>query len=162
MRRLDDLDARSTATGGQWPRLRRRLQRPSGQPQRMPAAIKAILSDPRQNAPCPSVRVLLCGRREARDFERAPGCSTEGATDMPRILMISFMLATSIVVLTPHANAQSPDPAMLAPAAGQAGLAPSQNAALRPTYTSPRSGGDTRMQSRFGRYLSHPRVHGLS
>jgi hypothetical protein len=31
------------------------------------------------------------------------------------------MLAASIVVLTPHADAQSPDPALLAPAAGQAG-----------------------------------------
>jgi hypothetical protein len=83
---------------------------------------------------------------------------------MPRILMmISFMLAASIVVLTPHANAQSPDPALLAPAPAQAGLAPSQNTALRPTYTSPRSGGTAaNVKSRFGRYLSHPRVHGLS
>jgi hypothetical protein len=58
---LTDPDARSMATG-----------RGSGivgynvaaqaQPQRMPAAIKAISSNSRQNAPCPSVRVLLNGR----------------------------------------------------------------------------------------------------
>jgi hypothetical protein len=104
----------------------------------------------------------VVGERPATSIARL-GCSTEGATDMPRILMTSFMLAASIVVLTPHANAQSPNPAMLAPAAGQAGLAPSQNTALRPTYTSPRFGGTpANMKSRFGRYLSHPRVHGLS
>jgi hypothetical protein len=81
---------------------------------------------------------------------------------MPRILMTSFMLAASVVVLTPHAGAQSPDPAVLAPAAGQAGLAPSLNTALRPIYTSPGSGGaPANMKSRCGRYLSHPRVHGL-
>jgi hypothetical protein len=36
-------------------------------------------------------------------------------TDMVRIQMISFMLAAGIVVLTSQANAQSPDPALLAP-----------------------------------------------
>jgi hypothetical protein len=43
---------------------------------------------------------------------------------MPRILMTSFMLAASIVVLTSQSNAQSPDPALLTP--GQSGrmLAP--------------------------------------
>jgi hypothetical protein len=46
----------------------------------MPATIKAISSNSRQNAPCPSVRVLLNGRREARDSIARPGCSTEGAT----------------------------------------------------------------------------------
>jgi hypothetical protein len=82
---------------------------------------------------------------------------------MPIILMTSFMLAASLVVLTSHANAQSPDPALLAPAPAQAELAPPRTTALRPTYTSPRSGGTgARMKSRFGRYLSHPRVHGLS
>jgi hypothetical protein len=40
-------------------------------------------------------------------------------TDMARILMTSFMLAASIVVLTSQSNAQSPDPALLAP--GQSG-----------------------------------------
>jgi hypothetical protein len=34
---------------------------------------------------------------------------------MVRIQMISFMLAAGIVVLTSQANAQSPDPALLAP-----------------------------------------------
>jgi hypothetical protein len=38
---------------------------------------------------------------------------------MARILMTSFMLAASIVVLTSQSNAQSPDPALLAP--GQSG-----------------------------------------
>ena len=82
---------------------------------------------------------------------------------MIRILIASFMLAGSIAALaTSQANAQSPDPALLAPAPAQAGLAPSQNTALRPTYTSPRSGGTSaNMKSRSGRYLSHPRVHGL-
>src|SRR5260370_30131711 len=98
---------------------------------------------------------------KARDFDRAPGCSIEGATEMSRILMTSFMLASSIVMLTAHANAQSPDPALLAPAAGQAGLASPRNTVLGPP-TSPRSGGTRpNMKSRFGRYLSHPRVHGL-
>jgi hypothetical protein len=50
------------------------------QPPRTPATIKAISSNSRQNAPCPSVRVLLNGRREARDSIARPGCSTEGAT----------------------------------------------------------------------------------
>jgi hypothetical protein len=100
--------------------------------------------------------------QQAPDFDRALGLWIEGATQMLRILMTSFILAASIVTLTPHADAQSPDPALLAPAAGQAGLASPRNTVLRPSYTSPRFGGTSaNMKSRSGRYLSHPRVHGL-
>jgi hypothetical protein len=55
---------------------------------------------------------------------------------MPRILMTSFMLAASIVVLTSQSNAQSPDPALLTP--GQSGrmLAPPRYPASRPSYAS--------------------------
>jgi hypothetical protein len=77
----------------------------------------------------------MAGERPATSIARL--VVRQKVQHMPRILMTSFMLAASIVVLTPHANAQSPNPAMLAPAAGQAGLAPSQNTALRPTYTNP-------------------------
>jgi hypothetical protein len=127
------------------------------------ANIYAISSNPGQGTPCLPVRVRLDALPEAREFDHGLGCSTEGATDMPRILMTSFTLAAGIMVLTPQANAQSPDPALLAPTAAQPGLAASQqNTALRPTYTSPRSGGTpANMKSRFGQYLSHPRVHGL-
>jgi hypothetical protein len=82
---------------------------------------------------------------------------------MSSIPMTSFMLAASIVVLTSHANAQSPNPALLAPAPAQAGLAPPRTTALQPAYPSPTSAGKSaNMKSRSGRYLSHPRVHGLS
>jgi hypothetical protein len=55
---------------------------------------------------------------------------------MSRILMTSFMLAASIVVLTSQSNAQSPDPALLA--TGQSGrmLAQPRYHASRPSYAS--------------------------
>jgi hypothetical protein len=59
-----------------------------------------------------------------------------------RILNISFILAGSIAVLaTAQVNAQSPDPALLAP--GQSGrkLAPPRYTDPSPTYTSPRPAG---------------------
>jgi len=78
-----------------------------------------------------------------------------------RILIVSFILAGSIAVLpTPQANAQSPDPALLAP--GQSGrmLAPPRYTDPSPTYTSPRPGGTPpHMMGRHGQHLSHPRVH---
>jgi hypothetical protein len=66
---------------------------------------------------------------------------------MIRILIASFMLAGGIAVLaTSQANAQSPDPALLAPPAAQAGLAPPLALAQpSPQYAvpAPRSGGNT-------------------
>jgi hypothetical protein len=44
---------------------------------------------------------------------------------MIRTLIVSLMLAGSIAALpTPHANAQSPDPALLAPGSSRAVLTP--------------------------------------
>jgi hypothetical protein len=76
---------------------------------------------------------------------------------MTRNLIASFMLAGSIAaVATSQANAQSPDPALLAP--GQSGrmMAPARSTALRPTYTSP---SRDVYSSRTGARLSHPSVH---
>ena len=76
---------------------------------------------------------------------------------MTRNLIASFILAGSIAALaTSQANAQSPDPALLAP--GQSGrmMAPAGFTALRPTYTSP---SRDVYRSRTGARLSHPSVH---
>jgi hypothetical protein len=76
---------------------------------------------------------------------------------MARIVMISFMLAASIVVLTSQSNAQSPDPALLAP--GQSGrmLAPPRYSASRPSY-SPAGHRNVfgSYRSLTGARLSHP------
>jgi hypothetical protein len=80
---------------------------------------------------------------------------------MIRVTVFASMLAVGIASLVSQAMAQSPDPALLAPPGGRAGLAPPQSVP-RPTYTSPRPGGTPPiMKSRRGRHLSHPRTHGL-
>jgi hypothetical protein len=65
---------------------------------------------------------------------------------MIRILIASLMLAGSIAALaTSQANAQSPDPALLAPPAAQAGLAPPSvlsEPAPRYAVPAPRPGGN--------------------
>jgi hypothetical protein len=76
---------------------------------------------------------------------------------MVRIQMISFMLAAGIVVLTSQANAQSPDPALLAP--GQSGrmLAPPRYSTSRPSYASAGHRNVFRSyRSLTGARLSHP------
>jgi hypothetical protein len=76
---------------------------------------------------------------------------------MVRIHMISFMLAAGIVVLTSQANAQSPDPALLAP--GQSGrmLAPPRYSTSRPSYASAGHRDVFRSyRSLTGARLSHP------
>ena len=88
-----------------------------------------------------------------------------GWTTMIRILIASFILAGSVATLaTSPADAQSPDPALLAPRHGRAGLAPPiwlPQPAPQYTYPAPRPGGTPpNMTSRRGRHLSHPRVHG--
>jgi hypothetical protein len=78
---------------------------------------------------------------------------------MARILMTSFMLAASIVVLTSQSNAQSPDPALLAP--GQSGrmLAPQYHVS-RPSYASAGHRNVFRSyRSLTGARLSHPSTH---
>jgi hypothetical protein len=66
---------------------------------------------------------------------------------MIRNLIASFMLAGSIAALaTSQAKAQSPDPALLAPPAAQAGLAPPSvlsEPAPRYAVPAPRPGGNT-------------------
>ena len=66
---------------------------------------------------------------------------------MIRILIASFTLAGSIAALaTSQANAQSPDPAFLAPPAAQAGLVPPSvlsEPAPRYAVPAPRPGGNT-------------------
>jgi hypothetical protein len=77
---------------------------------------------------------------------------------MTRNLIASFILAGSIAALaTSHANAQSPDPALLAP--GQSGrmMAPPLYTGSRPSYASAGPRGVYR--SRHGARLSHPSVH---
>jgi hypothetical protein len=79
---------------------------------------------------------------------------------MIRSTVIVVMLTVSIGALATQANAQSPDPALLAP--GQSGwmLAPPRYTEPRPVYTSPRPGGTPpHMVTRRGRHLSQPRVH---
>jgi hypothetical protein len=86
--------------------------------------------------------------------------TTLEATLMIRFAMIVVTLTLSIGVLATRANAQSPDPALLAP--GQSGrmLAPPRYTEPRPVYTSPRPGGTPpHMTGRRGKHLSHPRVH---
>jgi len=73
---------------------------------------------------------------------------------------VIVVLMLSIGVLATQANAQSPDPALLAP--GQSGrmLAPPRYTESRPVYTFPRPGGTPpHMTGRRGKRLSHPRVH---
>jgi hypothetical protein len=84
---------------------------------------------------------------------------------MIRILIATFILAGGIAAVAPlPADAQSPDPALLAPRYGRAGLAPPiwlPQPAPQYTYPAPRPGGTPpNMMSRRGRHLSHPRVHG--
>jgi hypothetical protein len=80
---------------------------------------------------------------------------------MFRLTLIVLMLTVGVGLLAPPANAQSPNPALLAPPGGRAGLAAPQTVP-RTTYTSPRPGGTPpNMKSRRGHHLSHPRVHGL-
>jgi hypothetical protein len=79
---------------------------------------------------------------------------------MIRIRIVSYILAGGIAVLaTAQANAQSPDPALLAP--GQSGrlMAPPRSTEAPPTYKAPGSGGHTGYMSRNGRHLSHRSTH---
>jgi hypothetical protein len=77
---------------------------------------------------------------------------------MTRNLIASFILAGSIATLaTTHANAQSPDPTLLAPEQSGLMMAPLRLTELQPTYTSPRHGDVYR--SRTGARLSHPSMH---
>ncbi len=80
---------------------------------------------------------------------------------MIRLTLIVLVLAAGIGPLAPRANAQSPNPALLAPPGGRAGLAAPQSVP-RTSYASPKPGGTPPiMKSRRGHHLSHPRVHGL-
>jgi hypothetical protein len=79
---------------------------------------------------------------------------------MPRILMTSFMLAAGILVLASQSDAQSPDPALLAP--GQSGrmLAPPRYPVSRPSYGSAGHRNPFRSyRSLTGARLSHPSTH---
>ena len=82
---------------------------------------------------------------------------------MIRPIVFGSMLAVSIASLGPPATAQSPNPALLAPSGGRAGLA-APHTVPRSTHThhSSRPGGTPpNMKSQRGYHLSHPRVHGL-
>jgi hypothetical protein len=79
---------------------------------------------------------------------------------MTRLTVIIVMFTVSIAGLATEADAQSPDPALLAP--GQSGrmLAPPRATEPSPVYTSPRPGGTPPyMTGRRGKRLSHPRAH---
>jgi hypothetical protein len=86
---------------------------------------------------------------------------TAGGHLMIRFSVFASMFAAGIASLGSQAMAQSPNPALLAPSGGRAGLAPSHTVA-RPPHTSPRPGGTpANMKSQRGHHLSHPRAHGL-
>jgi hypothetical protein len=72
---------------------------------------------------------------------------------MNRILIVSLILAGGVAPLAgSQADAQSPDPALLAPPAAQAGLAPpicQPQPAPRYAVPAPRPGGNT-VQARTG------------
>jgi hypothetical protein len=82
---------------------------------------------------------------------------------MIRLMVFAGILAIGMASLGSQAAAQSPNPALLAPSGGRAGLAPAHTVP-RSTYhhTPPRPGGTPpNMRSQRGYHLSHPRVHGL-
>jgi hypothetical protein len=80
---------------------------------------------------------------------------------MIRFTAVAVMFALGAAFLAaPQANAQSPDPALLAP--GQSGrmLAPPRYPVSRPNYTSARHRNVFRSyRSLTGARLSHPNVH---
>jgi hypothetical protein len=81
---------------------------------------------------------------------------------MTRPTVFANMVTVGIASLGSQATAQSPNPALLAPSGGRAGVALPRHTVPRPTYTSPRPGGTrANMKSQRGHHLSHPRVHGL-
>jgi hypothetical protein len=80
---------------------------------------------------------------------------------MIRLTLFAGMLALGIASLASQAIAQSPNPVLLAPPGGRAGLARAHTVP-RSTHTSPRPGGTpANMTSQRGHHLSHPRAHGL-
>jgi hypothetical protein len=77
---------------------------------------------------------------------------------MIRLTVVAVLFAIGAASLaTPQANAQSPDPALLAP--GQSGrmMAPPRYNGSRPNYGS--AGHRDVYQSRHGARLSHPSMH---
>jgi hypothetical protein len=77
---------------------------------------------------------------------------------MIRLTVIAVVFAVVTASLaTRQANAQSPDPALLAP--GQSGrmMAPPRYTGSRPTYAS--AGRRGAYRSRHGAHLSHPSMH---
>jgi hypothetical protein len=79
---------------------------------------------------------------------------------MIRLTVFAGILAVGVASLGSQAAAQSPNPALLAPSGGRAGLA-HPHTVPRSTYTSPRPGGTpANMKSQRGHHLSHPRAHG--
>jgi hypothetical protein len=86
---------------------------------------------------------------------------SSGGRPMIRLNVFASMLAVGIASLGSQAMAQSPNPALLAPSGGRAGLAPAHTVP-RTHHTSPRPGGTpANMRSQRGHHLSHPRAHGL-
>jgi hypothetical protein len=77
---------------------------------------------------------------------------------MIRLTVIVVMLAIGTASLaTPQANAQSPDPALLAPGHSGRMLAPPRYTGSRPSYAS--AGHRDVYRSRHGARLSHPSMH---
>jgi hypothetical protein len=77
-----------------------------------------------------------------------------------RLTVIVVALVVGIGPLATQSNAQSPNPALLAPGHSGRMLAQPERSGPRPTYTSPRPGGTPpNMMSRRGHRLSHPRAH---
>jgi hypothetical protein len=77
---------------------------------------------------------------------------------MIRIVVASVIFAGSIAVLpTPQANAQSPDPALLAP--GQSGRMMAPPRYTKPTPSHAPAGHRDVYRSQRGARLSHPSTH---
>jgi hypothetical protein len=81
---------------------------------------------------------------------------------MIRLTVFASILAIGTAFLGSQATAQSPNPALLAPSGGRAGLAPAHTVPSTHHHASARPGGTPpNMKSRRGYHLSHSRVHGL-
>jgi hypothetical protein len=81
---------------------------------------------------------------------------------MTRLTVFASILAIGTASLGSQAIAQSPNPTLLAPPGGRAGLAPSHTVPSTRDHTSARPGGTPpNMRSLRGYHLSHPRIHEL-
>ena len=81
---------------------------------------------------------------------------------MIRLTVFASILAVGMASLGSRATAQSPNPTLLAPSGGRAGLAASHTVPSTRHHSSARPGGTPpNMRSHRGYHLSTPRAHGF-